>query len=311
MFYISLEQVAKKFPNKVAVNNYTYGQLLDIVKNRTYKEVCESNGVDILFDVLKAASINKPIVVLPKDNKENIILPSSLPNNFSIVLYSSGSTGIRKPVIIPERMLLANINNILNFNQITEHDKILTVCSPNHTAGLTCQTLAGLFAGATVVIEPFNPFNLLRLLSKHQATITHVIPLMTEAVMRLSAKPDLRNLRLVWMGSDCIPKNHIEYWLDTHRSVMTVYGMTEAGPPAISHIYKHKDDLSMHDIGFAVGTKVFCDSKIVDDELYLKGDVINIDDWLQTGDCFKVIDGWYYYTGRKSAGGKIVPKGKH
>jgi len=311
MFYISLEQVAKKFSNKLSINNYTYGELLDNVKNRTYKLICESTGVDILLDVLHAASINKPIIVLPKENRDNIILPDSLPDCFCIVLYSSGSTGVRKPVIIPERMILANINNILTYNKITANDKILTVCSINHTAGLTCQTLAGLFAGATVIIELFNPFNLLRLLSEHKATITHIVPLMTEAIMKLSTKLNLPCLRLVWMGSDCIPKNHIEYWLDEHRNVMTVYGMTEAGPPVISHIYKHNDDLSIHDIGFAVGTKVFSESKIVDGELCLKGDIINIDDWLHTGDCFNIVDGWYYYTGRKSAGGKIVPKGKH
>lgn len=311
MFYISLEQIAKKFSTKLAVNDYTYGELLNTATSRTYNEICSSTGVDILLDVIKAASVNKPIIVLPKDNKENIVLPDSLPNSFSIILYSSGSTGTRKPIVLPEKMILAVARNNIDLHKITADDKILTVCSLNHTAGLTCQTMAGLLSGASITVEPFNPFSLLRLLSEHKITVTHLVPLMTDAVIKLSKKPNLPHLRFIWTGSDCIPKSHVEYWMDTNRSFMIAYGMTEAGPPTICHIFKYGDDLSALDKGFAVGSKVLCDYKIVEGELCLKGDILNIDDWLHTGDCFQVIDGWYYYTGRKSAGGKIIPKGKH
>lgn len=309
MFYISLESVAKKYSNKLAVNKLTYGQFMDKSLNRVYKLISESSGSDILLDLVNASFYNKPLVVLPKTNKGNVILPNNLPNSFCLVLYSSGSTGNRKPIIITEHMILANIKNILEFNNFTADDRILTVCSLNHTAGLTCQTLSGLFAGSSIIIEPFNAFNIIRLLKEHSITITHVVPLMTDATMKVSDKTHLPNLRLVWIGSDCIKLKHVNYWLSSNTDVMTVYGMTEAGPPTIAQIFNSKDDLSIFNDGYPVGNKIFCDYKIIDDELFLKGDIVNTPNWLQTNDCFKIVNGVFYYTGRKSAGNKIVPKG--
>lgn len=311
MFYISLKEIAEKFPNKLAVNNMTYTELLDKSIERPYNTVCNSIGVDILLDLINASYLNKPIIVLPKDNKELAIIPETLPENFNLILYSSGSTGKRKPTIIPERMLMANIKNVIKCSQLSSTDKILTVCSMNHTAGLTCQTLGGLFSGSSIIIEAFNPFNVLKLLKTHEITVTHVIPMMTEILLKNHSKPDLPNLRMIWMGSDCITKQQVEFWMTDNLKFMTVYGLTEAGPPVIYHIFDSKSDLSILEQGVIAGSVPCCEVKIVDNELLICGDIVNIDGWLKTGDCFKYENGLYYYTGRVSAGGKIIPKGTH
>ena len=311
MFYISLKEIAEKFPTKLAVNDMTYTQLLEKSINRTYNPICRSVGVDILLDLINAAYLNKPIVVLPKDDKDSAIIPETLPNEFNLILYSSGSTGAKKPIILPERMLMASIKNVIKTNEIQSDDKILTVCSMNHTAGLTCQTLGALFTGASVIIEPFNPFTLLRLVKEHDITVSHILPLMTDAVMKNHTKITLPNLRLIWTGSDCITKDQITFWLSPNTKLMTAYGMTEAGPPVFYHIFNHGDSLDAFDNGFVVGSIACCEVNLVDNELRLRGDIVNVDGWLKTGDCFKYENGFYYYTGRVSAGGKIVPKGKH
>lgn len=180
----------------------------------------------------------------------------------------------------------------------------------NHTAGINCHTIPGLLSGAYVHIDQFNGFNCLRLLKELDITATHVVPMMTEILMKVG-KPDLPKLKFVLTGSDCVSRNQVEYWLDDHRNVMILYGMTEAGPPALSHTIKKGDDLSVFDKGYPVGSISYCDTKIIDNELWLKGPIVNQDGWFNTGDCVKYEDGLYYYTGRVSAGGKIVPKGKH
>lgn len=310
MLYICLKEIAAKFANKTALNEYTYSDLLTNATLRPYSLVCNSQEQDIVLDLINAAKLNKPLIVLPKSGKESLILPNSLPDCFCLVLYSSGSTGVKKPIIIPEKMLMSSLHNVINLNNLTNSDKILTVCSPNHTAGLTCQTLAGLLVGATVIMKPFNAFTLLRFLIDNRITVTHILPAMTQVLMKLKDTPVLPDLRFVWTGSDCIPRSHVEYWLANGRQVMIAYGMTEAGPPVIYHIFNFNDDLNYLDYGYAVGSKILCQSKIVNNELLLKGNIVNTPDWLKTGDCFEIKDNWYYYTGRKLNNGKIVPKGK-
>lgn len=310
MLYISLKETANKFADKLAVNDLTYSQLFDQALSRPYTSVCHETGLPVLLDIIRAMSENKPIVIMPKENREQVILPESLPDQFGIVLYSSGSTGKRKPIFLPESMLFANAQNTIKFQNITSEDRFLNVCSMNHTAGINCHTLPGLLAGAYTHIDQFNGFNCLRLLKELDITAVHVIPMMTEVLMRVG-QPDLPKLKLVITGSDCITKDHVKYWLADGRDMMITFGMTEAGPPAICHIFKNGDDLSCFDSGFPVGSHAFCETKIIDGELWLKGDIINREGWFQTGDCFKHENGFYYYTGRVSAGGKIVPKGKN
>ena len=311
MFYISLKTIVEKFPNKLAVNDMTYTELLEKSIQRTYNPICHSDGVDILLDVINASYLNKPIVVLPKINRESAIMPDTLPNTFNVILYSSGSTGAKKPIVLPEQMLMANIKNVIKINEMTHNDKILTVAPLNHTAGITCQTLGGLFIGASLIIETFNPFTLLRLLKDNAITTSHILPLMSEAVMKNHGKINLPHLRLIWTGSDCMTKDQINFWLSPNTNVMITYGMTEAGPPVFYHTFSYSDPLDALDNGFAVGSTACCEVNIVDNELQVRGDIVNVDGWFKTGDCFKHEKGFYYYTGRVNAGGKIVPKGKH
>jgi acyl-coenzyme A synthetase/AMP-(fatty) acid ligase len=311
MFYISLKRIAEKFPNKLAVNEMTYTDLLELSLSRNYNLVCSETGVNVLLDLINASYLQKPIIVLPKENREYVIIPTELPSGFNLILYSSGSTGNKKPIIIPERMLLANIRNIIQSSNIVPDDKILTVCSMNHTAGLTCQTLAGLFTGSSVIIESFNPFTVLKLLDTHHITVTHVIPMMTTILMKKHNKPILPSLRLVWLGSDCINRQQVEFWIAPTRKLMTIYGLTEAGPPVIYHTFNYSDDLSILDTGVIAGSVACSDIQIVNNELLIRGDNVNVAGWHNTGDCFKYENGFYYYTGRISAGGKIIPKGKH
>lgn len=308
MFYILLKEIAKKFPSKLAVNNLTYSDLIRVSEDREYNAISNNTGLDILLDLLKAMSLDKPIVVLPKD-KDNIKLPERIPDKFALILYSSGSTGLRTPKLIPESMLMANLNNFISTHKLTEDDKVLTVCSLNHTAGLTCQTLSALLAGASINIETFNPFNMVKFLDQYQSTVTHVVPLMTKSLMKLGPLKELPQLRFVCMGSDCITKDQIEYWQNDNRKIMTVYGQTEAGPPVIHHIFNYNDDLSIFDYGYPVGTQLSCDYRFSNNELLIKGDICHSSDWHRTGDCFDIKHGWFFYTGRVSANGKIIPKG--
>lgn len=310
MLFKTFTSTVQKYSHKLAINDITYQQLYDMVIEREYMPVSYATDWTILLDVLKAASLNKAVAIMPKFKRELVQLPVTLPDEFGITLFSSGSSsGIRKQLFMPERMIMANAMNAVACQQITDQDRILTVCSLNHTGGLSAQTIAGLLCGAYNLIEQFNAFNFFKLLQHHNITVTHLIPVHIDALIKVNSELAIPNLRLTVAGSDCVHKHHVEFWINRGVNFIMNYGMTEAGPIIINHKFAHGDELTVFDHGVPLGDTYWADTKIVNGELFLKGNsVITGDTWLQTGDCVELWNKWYIYKGRKSAGCKIIPK---
>jgi acyl-coenzyme A synthetase/AMP-(fatty) acid ligase len=298
---------AKKYSLRLALNNLTYGQLLEQVMARPYTQICEQTDWTIILDILAAARDNKSITILPKFKRDGIIMPAPR-DEFGIFMFSSGSTGVRKDIWMPGTMIEANADNAIDCQQLSFEDKILTVCSLNHTGGTNAQTIPALLCGAHTIIEPFNAFNFFRLLTEHNITVSHLIPVHIDMLIKINPDIKLPTLRLITAGSDCVYPHHIDFWISRGVEFVANYGMTEAGPIIINHRYLPGEDLTSHATGVVLGDTYWCDYKIINGELYLKGACINVDDWLATGDCVEQLGPWMFYKGRKSAGCKIIPK---
>ena len=278
-----------------------------MVVDRPYTSVCKATDWTVLLDILKASQINKPIVILPKFHRDSIT--PSVPNGeFSITLYSSGSTGQRKPIVMSEQMIMSNAENAMASQRLTHLDRILTVCSLNHTGGISAQTLAGFLCGAHIVVGQFNAFSFFKTLHDYDITVTHLVPVMIDALTRVKFSTPPKSLRLVMAGSDCVYKHHVEFWINKNINFISNYGLTEAGPIIINHEFTADSDLSIFEQGVPLGTNAWCQTRIVDGVLWIKGRAVNGYEWFNTGDCISYIDNWFVYRGRQSAGCQIVPK---
>lgn len=309
MLFDSISNIAKSYPNKLAIDSITYGQLISIIKSRPYSAICSKQNYEVILDILVAAYNNKPIFVLPKYNQSEIQIPNLCDSEFNLYLYSSGSTGVRKQIRITEGMLLKNAENAIKCQNLNSKDKILTVCSLNHTGGLNAQTFPGLIVGSHILVREFNAFNFIKLLSNESITVTHLIPIMIDSLIKVNSKQDIgSNLRLVMAGSDCVHEHHIKYWTDRDVNFISNYGLTEAGPIIINHQYNKYSDFSIFKHGIPLGTKIWCDYKLENNELFLCGDEVNQTGWLSTGDCVTLKENYFMYSGRVSSGCTIIPK---
>jgi acyl-CoA synthetase (AMP-forming)/AMP-acid ligase II len=307
MLFNAFCTAVKKYSDKLALNNISYRALYQMAIDRPYKPVCSSNDWTVILDILKAAQINKPIVILPKFRREDVKVVEPT-GEFSIILYSSGSTGQRKQITMTEQMIMANAENAMACQRLTHLDRILTVCSLNHTGGLSAQTLAGLLCGAHIVVEPFNAFNFFKTLHDYDITVTHLVPIMIDGLTKVKFTVPPKSLRLVMAGSDCVYRHHVEFWTTRDVNFISNYGLTEAGPIIINQEYTSTSDLSIFDQGVPLGTNTWCQTRIVDGVLWIKGRAVSGYDWFNTGDCVYCIDNWFVYQGRHSAGCKILPK---
>lgn len=308
MLYESFLATANQNLDKKALNELTYRDLLFKIDQYTYNVVCNDADANIIIAILNAAKNNKPLIILPKYNKDDVSLPLISYNEFGIMLASSGSSGTRKFIWLSGRMMLANAQVAIESQKLTNNDRILTVCSLNHTGGINAQTIAGLIVGAHVFVEPFNAFNFFRLIAQHNITISHLVPIMIDTLAKLNNYCSVPSLRLIVAGSDCVYQHHVKFWIDRRIDFMINYGLTEAGPVIINHVFTD-DDYEIFNTGVPLGTLTWCETKIVDGELLLRGNnVSSNEEWLATGDCVYLHNKWFMYQGRKEAGCKILPK---
>lgn len=224
-------------------------------------------------------------------------LKNILKNGTSIL--SSGTTGPAKQIHqSPDKIKHAN-QVARDVQKITSTSKIYTVCKLDHAGGLLAQTLPAIEIDADVHIEQFNPF---RWVSNMQYfTHSHLTPGMALAITKTKSWKDI-DLRgkIIACGSDRVPAECINRFVDKGATFIANWGMSEVGPIAINKTYTANDPLAI-DLPLAtiMGDTSCVQTKIIKHELYVKGDICVYDDWFATGDIVKHENGCYWYYGRK------------
>ena len=221
-----------------------------------------------------------------------------------IELESSGTTGTPKKIFqSPEKLKAANTAAI-DSQQLTSKSKVYTVCKMKHAGGLLAQTLPAYSIGADIDIEDFSAYRWVKEIYKY--THTHLTPNHCRAIM---GTKDFWNCDLngVWItcGSDPVDWDIIEAFVNTGATFMTNWGMTEVGPCVINTVFPNIETVQTYkeykiDNLTLLGDRKYCDWKIEDDQLFVKGDICVYDDWYATGDKVATnYPGDLYYSGRK------------
>lgn len=221
-----------------------------------------------------------------------------------IELESSGTTGTPKKIFqTPEKLRAAN-RAAIDSQKLTKNSRVYTVCKMKHAGGLLAQTLPAYSLGADVVIEDFNAYRWVKEIYKY--THSHLTPSHCNAVM---GTKDFWNLDLngVWItcGSDPVTWDIIEAFVNQGATFMANWGMTEIGPCAINTVFDSIEIVNSYkeyqlDGMTLLGDTAYCDWKVQDEELFVKGDICVYDDWFATGDLVATNHpGDLYYARRK------------
>ena len=223
-------------------------------------------------------------------------------------ISSSGTTGPPKDIYRdPDNLKVCNAVSI-DVQEITKDSRIYTVCKLDHAGGLLAQTLPAYSIGADVTIEKFSPYEFIRQIRNY--THTHITPDHGKAILLMKNFQDL-DLTDIWVtsGSDKVPWNFIEKFVDRGATFMTNWGMSEIGPCAINTVFRTREMVSDYKSraipqATLLGDKKHCNVRVADDnELMVSGDIsIYKDEWFATGDYVAVnSNGEYYYYGRDKA----------
>jgi len=210
-------------------------------------------------------------------------------------LPTSGTTGAPNRIFQPPHKLSAANSVARQVQDITVNSRILTVCTLTHAGGLLAQTLPAVEVGADVDIQKFNPYSWVRQITDY--THSHLTPDMARAVMKTRGFNTVNLSGITVMcGSDRVHSNIIRSFIDRGATFITNWGMTEVGPVAINQTFNPGDTIKTTET--IMGNCAYCDVKIEDNQLFVRGDICVYDDWFATGDLVTYNNGVYYYLGR-------------
>jgi acyl-CoA synthetase (AMP-forming)/AMP-acid ligase II len=150
----------------------------------------------------------------------------------ALVLFTSGTTGTPKAVVLSFRALRARIEfNIAEIGTSALSRTLVTL--PTHFGhGLIGNALTPLIAGGEIVLHPLGlPLaqRFARLLDDHAITFLSSVPALWRVVLKLAAPPSRGTLRRVHVGSAPLSAalwSDIVAW--SGAEVVNCYGMTEA-----------------------------------------------------------------------------------
>lgn len=152
----------------------------------------------------------------------------------AVVLFTSGSIGDPKGVMLSEQNLIANIESIGAYFPIGKEDTILIARPLYHACVLTGEFLLALCKGARIVFssEPFQPLNVLTLMKKHKVTVYGSTPTLLSNLARFVRKQDDLSVKLLSVSGECMTEGMAKAIRNgfPNADVYCGYGLSEASP---------------------------------------------------------------------------------
>ncbi len=303
---------------------------------------------DFKYHIPKLSSLVKVKVVNSLNEITRFLLENNIESVFPsqeifteddpvMILYTAGTTGLSKGVIITHKMLFWNsINTGLRLD-LHSSDHTQSFSPFFHTGGWNVLFTPFLHHGAShTLLTQFDADLILQLMEKEKATILFGVPTMLQmmADSPYFNKVDLSFVRYAIVGGAPMPIPLINIWHNKGVFVRQGFGLTEVGPNCFS---LHQDDAirKKGSIGFP---NFYIEAKVVKEdttecepnevgELWLKSPVVTpgywrkenetkaaiTNGWFHTGDLVKLDnEGYFYVVDRKknmyiSGGENVFP----
>ncbi len=246
------------------------------------------------------------------------------PDSIALLMYTSGTTGVPKGVMLTQANLACNAAAIAVEHALTEVDRVLAVLPLYHINGFAVTLLAPLARGGSLALPArFSAARFWKQAASTRCTWLNVVPTMISYLLEGPAPPrdETARLRFCRSASAALPPEHLRAFEERFGiDVIETMGLTETAAPAFSNPTA-RGARKTGSVGRASG----CEARVIDaafapvadgttGELAIRGANVmrgyyknedatratfTPDGWLRTGDLgHRDADGFFFITGR-------------
>lgn len=158
-------------------------------------------------------------------------LCSPAPDDGALMLFTSGTTGTPKGIILTHQNLLTAVRILIRAQSLSPTDRCAIITPLFHVAGVGILLLSTLFSGGAAVIPASLSGAFWSQLEEHAVTWFHGVPTLHRLLLTFPRPPNMRRLRFVSSGGSSLAQDTLHH-LETELGspVLERYGMTETAP---------------------------------------------------------------------------------
>ncbi len=150
-----------------------------------------------------------------------------------VILFTSGSEGTPKGVVLSHSNIIANVNQTRSFEQLTMEDLLFNSLPMFHSFGMCVGTFFTIFSGARLFLFP-SPLlyrTITELLYELKVTVMAATDTFYKSYANISHPHDFRHVRLCYAGAEAV-KQETRDAVSERLGVrlMEAYGTTECSP---------------------------------------------------------------------------------
>ncbi|MCV6587986.1 MAG: acyl-[ACP]--phospholipid O-acyltransferase [Marinobacterium sp.] len=177
------------------------------------------------------------VTLTPTAMLERMLCKPAQLDDTAAILFSSGSEGMPKGVMLSHRNLMANLKQVSDVLNVQEDDCLMATLPSFHAFGLTVTTLLPLVEGVPVVChpDPTDAQNIGKGVAKYKATVMFA----TSTFLRIYTRSRklhplmLQSLRVTVAGAEKLdPQVREAFESRFHVPIVEGYGCTETTPVA-------------------------------------------------------------------------------
>lgn len=182
------------------------------------------------WKILAAELLFRPI---PLWILRRIVLSERHADDVATVIFSSGSTGLPKGVVLTHGNVRANIEGLAQVFDVRPTDRILGALPLFHSFGFSTTFWFPLVAGFGAIYHPnpLDPKGIGKIAAAQKATFLVTTPTFAGSYLRKIEPEKLSSLRLTFVGAEKLPDELGRAWEEKFGSpLLEGYGATECAP---------------------------------------------------------------------------------